>query len=231
MSTKGKIESGKILVKAVFDTKWFNIPVYQRPYVWKSEHISELLEDLTFAMTENSENSDFEYFLGSFVFQSRTPGSEIGQKYLVNDLLDGQQRMATLLMLFAVIRDLVNDVETKDVCQNCIFQKAIPLKNIPAQTRIAYVTHSEVTTFISDYITAIDGTIKGDKLKREGRNSDDPSVKNMATAVIVMHKFFSDNTNKDLPTKLLKFLLNNVLFIYVSTEDLEDAFRLFRVSK
>ena len=114
MSTKGKIESGKILVKEIFANKWFNIPVYQRPYVWKSEEISELLDDLTFAMTENPENPDFEYFFGSFVFQSKAAAPEIGQKFLENDLLDGQQRMATLLMLFAVIRDLVGDSDTKE---------------------------------------------------------------------------------------------------------------------
>ena len=152
MSTKGKIECGKILVKNIFRNMWFSIPVYQRPYVWKSEDVSELLEDLTLAMTENPENRDFEYFFGSFVFQSKAPGSEIGQTYQVNDLLDGQQRMATLLMLFAVIRDRVDDRDTKDTCQNCIFQKADAHMRIPPQTRIAYVTHSEVTTFIDDYI-------------------------------------------------------------------------------
>jgi hypothetical protein len=136
--------------------------------------------------------------------------------------------MATLLMLFAVIRDLVNDDTVKEVCQDCIFQKPIPLKNIPAQTRIAYLTHSEVTKFIEKYIKTYFGTINEDNLKDEKKDSDDLSVKNMANAVIVMRKFFRDNPDTN-PITLLHFLLNNVFFIYVSTEDLEDAFRLFRV--
>ncbi len=234
MSTKGKIDSGKMLVKQIFSTKWFSIPVYQRPYVWKSEDVSKLLEDLKFAMTENSENPDFEYFFGSFVFQSKAAGAEIGQTYLVNDLLDGQQRMATLLMLFAVIRDRVDDETTKELCQGFIFQKEIILLNIPAQTRLVYVTRPEVTKFIEKYIKTKSGTINEERLKEERKNDDGPSVNNMANAVLMMHKFFrdnlaSENPDKDLPTKLLKFLLNKVLFIYVSTEDLEDAFRLFRV--
>ena len=220
MSTRGKIDSGKILVQEIFATKWFNIPVYQRPYVWKSEEISEILDDLKFAMNENPENPDFEYFLGSFVFQSKAASQKFGQKYLVNDLLDGQQRMATLLMLFAVIRDLVDDDTVKEVCQDCIFQKPIPLKKIPAQTRIAYMTHSEVTKFIDKYIKTGSGTIDEESLKDEKKNSYDLSVKNMANAVIVMRKFFSDNPDTN-PTKLLGFLLNNVFFIYVSTEDLQ----------
>ena len=235
MSTKGKINSGKILVKEVFFTKWFNIPVYQRPYVWETDQVVELLDDLTFAMTENPENPDFEYFFGSFVFQSKAARAEIGQKYLVNDLLDGQQRMATLLMLFAVIRDLVSDVGTKDVCQNCIFQKPVPLMEIPEQTRLVYVTHPEVTKFIDEYIKTENGTINEDSLreisnhgKLQSKNSGDISVKSMANAVLVIRKFFLDNPDTD-PIKLLHFLLNNVLFIYVSTEDRDDAFRLFRV--
>ena len=71
-------------------------------------------------------------------------------------------------------------------------------------------------------------TINEDKLKTEYKNSDDLSVRNMANAVLKMHEFFGDNPDTDL-NKLLDFLLNNVLFIYVSTEDREDAFRLFRV--
>lgn len=233
MSTKGKIESKKMLVKEIFRNMWFNIPLYQRPYVWKSEHVSKLLEDLKFAMIENPENPknpgnlDFEYFFGSFVFQSKAAGSETGQPYLVNDLLDGQQRMATLLMLFAVIRDLVSDVDTKRLCQSFIFQKEDRHLQIPEQTRIAYVTHPKVPEFIEKYIKTDTGTINENKLKDEMRKPN-VSVKGMANAVLEMHKFFRDNPDTD-PEKFLDFLLNNVLFISVSTEDWEDAFRLFRV--
>jgi len=52
---------------------WFNIPVYQRPYVWKSEQVSELLDDLTLAMTENPDDPRLEYFFGSFDFPIKKP--------------------------------------------------------------------------------------------------------------------------------------------------------------
>lgn len=228
MPTKGKIDSGKILVKEIFDNYWFNIPVYQRPYVWESDQIDDLLDDLTFAIEQNPNDPDFEYFSGSFVFQSKPAGSEAGQKYRVNDLLDGQQRMTTLLMLFAVIRDLVEGDKEKKVCQDCIFQQEVELKRIPEQTRITYATHPKVTKFIKEYIKEEAGTKKRDRLIEASKNSEDPSVKNMANAVLEMHKFFSENPNANL-VRFLDFLLNNVLFIYVSTEDLEDAFRLFQV--
>ncbi len=43
-----------------------------------------------------------------------------------------------------------------------------------------------------------------------------------------MRKFFSEHPNIKAE-ELLQFLLNNVLLIYVSTEDLDDAFRLFTI--
>jgi uncharacterized protein with ParB-like and HNH nuclease domain len=42
-------------------------------------------------------------------------------------------------------------------------------------------------------------------------------------------RYFKDPENELSPEGLLKFLLNKVLFIYVSTQDLEDAFRLFTI--
>jgi uncharacterized protein with ParB-like and HNH nuclease domain len=65
MTTRGEIKSEKLLVQEIF-AMWFRIPEYQRPYVWETDQVRELLEDLNFAMTEKPE---FNYFLGSFVFQ------------------------------------------------------------------------------------------------------------------------------------------------------------------
>ena len=78
MPSKGEIKSEKILVKNIFSRMWFSIPEYQRPYVWGTDEINELLDDLAFAMAEKNE---FEYFLGSFVFQSKAAAPEKGQKF------------------------------------------------------------------------------------------------------------------------------------------------------
>src|SRR5437773_12463635 len=103
MPNEHEIKSEKILVKTIFSTMWFRIPEYQRPYIWSKDEINELLDDLTFAQMEKPKQ---EYFLGSFVFQAKKADPAHGQDFDENDLLDGQQRMTTLRMLFACIRDL-----------------------------------------------------------------------------------------------------------------------------
>lgn len=225
MPARGEIKSEKILVKDIFSRMWFRIPEYQRPYVWGADEISELLDDLTFAMTEKP---DFEYFLGSFVFQSKSAQPAEGQPFDENDLLDGQQRMTTLLLLFAVLRDLAEDPDAKDDCQKCIFQKSSKYKGIPERTRLVFAIRESVQEFIETYIKAGDGTGRSDDLALLGGKDADVSVQNLAKAVIEIRKVLLADSAPS-PEDLLQFLLNNVLLIYVSTEDLEDAFRLFMI--
>lgn len=225
MPSRGEIKSDKLLVKDIFSRMWFRIPEYQRPYIWGHEEVSDLLDDLTFAMTEKP---DFEYFLGSFVFQSKAAQPEKGQEFDENDLLDGQQRMATLLMLFAVLRDLAQDNKAKKDCQECIYQEASQYRKVPERTRLVFAIREAVQDFIDSYIKTEGGTARKDELAKLGTNDDDLSVQNMANAVIEMRRFFRDNASI-MPEDLLQFLLNRVLLIYVSTEDLEDAFRLFTI--
>lgn len=225
MSTKGVIKSQKILVKDIFARMWFRIPEYQRPFIWGTDEVSELLDDLEFAMIEKH---DFDYFLGSFVFQSRIAAPEKGQEFDENDLLDGQQRMTTLLLLFAAIRDLSENAEAKETCQKCIYQQANTFLNIPERTRLFFAIREDTQKFIEDNIIREYGTTEIEKNIIKINKNEDISIRNMANAILVMRNFFHNHPNTS-PEKLLHFLLNNVLMIYVSTEDLEDAFRLFTI--
>jgi len=224
MPIKNEIDSKKILVKDIFSTMWFRIPEYQRPYIWGKDEINDLLDDLTFAQTEKP---DQEYFLGSFVFQAKRAGSNSGQQYDENDLLDGQQRMTTLLMLFACVRDMCDDPDVQDACISSIFQKGNAIKKIPERTRITFAIRESVQDFVDTYVKQADGTTKIDEFDEIIQSKDDPSVRNMAAAIMEIQRYLKDN-NIDL-IEFLTFLSNNVLLIYVATEDLDDAFRLFTI--
>ncbi|HLW06566.1 MAG TPA: DUF262 domain-containing HNH endonuclease family protein [Marinilabiliaceae bacterium] len=224
MSVKNEIKSEKILVKDIFSNMWFRIPEYQRPYIWGKDEINDLLDDITFAQREKP---DQEYFLGSFVFQAKRAGSTPDLQYNENDLLDGQQRMTTLLMLFACIRDMYTDHDVQDACISSIFQKGNTIKKIPERTRITFAIRASVQEFVDNYIKKANGTLETDKLKQIAQSKDDPSLPNMATAILEIQKYLKDNSVNLI--EFLTFLSNNVLLIYVATEDLDDAFRLFTI--
>ena len=78
---------------------YFQIPLYQRPYAWTTEHVDELLDDLTDAMRRDREAP---YFLGSIVLIKSDDDAK-------SEVVDGQQRLTTLTMLFCVLREISDD--------------------------------------------------------------------------------------------------------------------------
>lgn len=71
------------------------VPQFQRSYAWKNENVVDLLTDLGEAVGKEPE-----YFLGTLVF-TRSGSSEF-------DVIDGQQRLATVSILIAQIRDYLH---------------------------------------------------------------------------------------------------------------------------
>ncbi len=87
----------------IFGPKQFLIPVFQRDYKWREEHWQKLWEDILGASIAG-------HFAGSIVHAPDTAFSAI-PTYLV---IDGQQRLATLTVLCAAMRDHINEVGQQD---------------------------------------------------------------------------------------------------------------------
>lgn len=215
--TKGLIEANKGILKKIFSEEfWFIVPQYQRLYVWQEENIQELIDDLYYAF-ENKQNS--EYFLGALVLKRTTE-----KEFREYEILDGQQRLTTLCMMMAVIRDLIKKPQYKYTLSQMIYQEENELLKVPSRNRIKYNTRDKVKDFVKDYIIANGSTRKRDLVNyHEDTNI---SVSNMAKAISTMHTIFENKENLEA---FAVFLLNNVLFIYVSTDNTEDAFRLFTI--
>lgn len=101
----------------------FQIPAYQRPYAWKTEQVGELLGDLRNALLDDSPKQliteTSPYFLGSIVLIKSPEQPEA-------DVVDGQQRLTTLTILFAVLREL-SEGRTADTLHSMICEEGNPL--------------------------------------------------------------------------------------------------------
>lgn len=88
--------------------KQYIIPLYQRTYSWKREQLDRLWSDIL----ELLESSDMDsHFLGPIVLApSQTMTASGVHGWLV---VDGQQRLTTLSILLAAIRDLVADPDAR----------------------------------------------------------------------------------------------------------------------
>ncbi|CAA2137840.1 DUF262 domain-containing HNH endonuclease family protein [Hyphomicrobium sp. ghe19] len=91
-----------------------NIPLFQRPYSWGREQAEQLLDDLLEAAGISSDDQpEPAYFLGAVVLMD-APGAEtakLSPKMTPREfgVIDGQQRLVTLMTLLAVLRDLETD--------------------------------------------------------------------------------------------------------------------------
>jgi len=218
-----KIESDKLLVKEVF-TKWFRIPEYQRPYVWDKDQVLELLDDVMQARNSNPES---QYFLGSMVLQKKDK-QDGTTNYIEYDLLDGQQRLTTLFLITAVVRDLTPSTNSSRLktCYETIYQMANPDDNIPERLRVVFDIREQVKDFINEFVKTEGATNKEEDLKlKVNDNEEDISIRNMSKAILNIREFFKTNSIDDF----FPYLRSNVLMIYVCAEDLEDAFRLFTI--
>ncbi|MEJ8546409.1 DUF262 domain-containing protein [Brevibacillus borstelensis] len=219
--TAGKIDSDKEIFQIIFSEKfWFVIPEYQRSYVWQTDNITELVEDLVFAF-ENKPDND--YFLGSLVLKRIKTSS-----YPEYEVLDGQQRLTTFFIMMAVLRDLIDSDQFKHTLQKKIYQEENLLENVPARTRITYKIRDKVEDFIQSHLIAMDGTTKEKELQAL-RESENVSLENMANAALVLRSELQDKISPGDMPQFVRFIFNKALFIYVSTENTEDAFRMFTI--
>ena len=213
-----EIKSAKIKVMDVFKN-WYIVPSYQRHYVWEEDNINALLEDIK---DNYLERNDEEYFLGSYIIQSKNDN---------NDLLDGQQRITTLFLLFAFLRDYERtENQYRSEFQDYIYQGAKPISGIKERVRLTYEIRGNVKSFINEFIIPTNSIIdKWEAIKEKANDSkENISIQHMCRALLCFKKFFDENDTIDI-VQYVTFINTNMVMIYISADTLEDAFRMFSI--
>ncbi|WP_187893564.1 DUF262 domain-containing protein [Helicobacter pylori] len=116
-----KIESNDLNLRDILkDELYYQIPIYQRPYQWTEENCEKLLDDLFFNYEDDRES---DYFCGSLVLILI---SEDPKKARTYDIVDGQQRLSTFILLAKVLATLYSErltEESKDYLQESLITK------------------------------------------------------------------------------------------------------------
>ncbi len=226
--------TGKKYIKDIFSPEQFyNIPEYQRPYVWGEEQIIALLEDVSKAM-DNDINK--EYFLGCMIWNTRVERSTKNIEYTYQDILDGQQRFITLYLLHSVIRDISTQEKLRENVQKRLVQEADDFNNIPSRNRIEFEIRDD-KEFLDSFIIAENGTNEVKKLEEIIDNSKSgSSIINMAKGILIMKKWWKERFNENVGQEekylsdFYRYLSTKVLALYLATpNNLDDAYNLFTV--
>lgn len=86
------MEATKLPLASIFTGhRIFDIPFYQRSYVWKKEQWERFLEDMEFVSTESKD-----YFLGSAILKQQNLNMGVSADH--RTVIDGQQRFTTIVV-------------------------------------------------------------------------------------------------------------------------------------
>ncbi|GAC1447762.1 MAG: DUF262 domain-containing protein [Ktedonobacteraceae bacterium] len=89
-------------MKVILETGYYRIPRFQRPYSWERENIEDFWNDTII-------NNDTDYFIGSMVVFREKSG--------IFCVVDGQQRLTTVTMILAALRNTFQQERLHDLAR------------------------------------------------------------------------------------------------------------------
>jgi len=200
----------------------YQIPRYQRPYSWGDEQLEKLWDDLIEAQQFKEPN----YFLGSVI----TAKPEEISNYL--DIVDGQQRLTTLIIMLCVCRDMYPNIN-HDILDTDPF--AIDANMVKSSIRfndrferLRLRTHSNHETDFQDAVLKEGKAIQNKRpYKKHLRIEQAPLYKFKNTAAFFTEKF------TELGEKgtgiFINYLFNKVKIIRIDCQSVNFAIKLFQV--
>lgn len=210
-----RLEAHEMELHKVFCSDFdFHIPDYQRPYAWEVEQTTQLLDDLVDALDRNP---DEPYFLGSVVLVKQGNAAEV-------QVIDGQQRLTTLTILLAVLRDLTDDAELRVDLEKLIVEPGNKIRKLAPKPRLE-LRHKDAG-FFRQYVQTTGAVHQLLALKPDGLRTD-AQVALRANAR-ALHAELSEWTEEHR-LELVNMLSERTLLVVVSTPSLESAHRIFSV--
>ena len=129
----------------------FLVPFFQRHYSWRKEHWQRLLDDIV-SLTEDD---DTKHFLGPLVCTPFHPVPGEVTPYL---LIDGQQRLMTITLALAALRDVARLAALEDLAAE-IHEDLLVHRRRQGLQRLKVVPRAGKDR--ADYEAALDGTAPG----------------------------------------------------------------------
>ncbi|WP_243366431.1 DUF262 domain-containing protein [Fundidesulfovibrio soli] len=214
------LEAHDRLIREIFEGSYqFEIPDYQRPYAWTTEQAEELFNDLVSAMQDaRSNGATSQYFMGSIVLIK----NDRDAKAMV---VDGQQRLTTLTMLFAALRaawEAASHPQGVKSVTPFLYEEGDEM--LGKATGYRFTAREEDAAFFRKYIQEPGGI---DSLVTSTEKLEDSQLRYRENATLLLAK--TTALTPDERNAFWKFLANNCSLVIISTPDLEAAYRIFSV--
>jgi hypothetical protein len=190
------------------------VPIYQRPYSWNSDRARDFWSDILGSL----EDRDPEYFIGTIVLSE---DARDGRKQII----DGQQRIATVTVLLSAVRDFLEaqgHVDASKAIQSD-FIASFDVRRRELEPRL--ILSNDDNTFFNAYI------ISGDR-------AAPPAAQRQSNSYIIEARTFFDSQLAELKSthprrwydkvaELLGFIETSLKVVQVTVPSEADAFTIF----
>lgn len=193
-----------------FKGRIFEVPFFQRPYVWKEDNWEELWNNIVLNSAEEMP------FIGSFILQIKDDRGLLN--YIV---IDGQQRLTTLSILIKAFLDSSSDLKSDDDYSGAMSEIESYIMNIEHKgmktSKHPRVTPSSVDK--RDFLNVMEGSLKLDDIVEETHN------------ILRCYSFFMNKFSKcNKKERILigsKFTSDIKFFIAIELDSKDDEQKIF----
>lgn len=218
------------LADLLSDPFLFAIPPYQRPYSWTTMEAGQMLDDVVQASgVENPATAEPDYFFGSILLLDTVGGAlPAGGGALpprTFEVVDGQQRLATLTVMLAVLRDLESEAEGSMAAE---LDATVLAGNgaggePPATPRFRLELRGAHQRFFADFVQAMDAC---------SEMPDEDELGDIEKQILEVREHYLEALSMldaDARARLARYLLDRCHVVVMFTQDLDRAHRMFLV--
>lgn len=213
----------------------FSVPSFQRPYEWTTRESGQLLEDIAAAAGNDEEvENRYDYFLGTILVLCHQPSRLLGGKAVAArrgdtggpsaagescQIIDGQQRLVTLTILAAVLRDL------DDAPSSLLRERLETLIGGSADADAGHKLrlNSSDQRFLVDFVLSPQACAE---------MPGDETLSPAQSAILATREHFMGELSY-VPAaeraRLARYLLDHCFLVVIATDEIDRAHRIFVV--
>lgn len=201
----------------------FSIPAYQRDYTWTREEALQLVDDVA-AVIEDVERDGAQtpYFLGTMLLIEPVGGAADGRAPTPVEVVDGQQRLITLTILFSVLRDMADG--GAEGPEGRSIDRCVAASEWKAGRRAHLALRAADETFFATAIQQPGATRRGQLPGQIGDSIARRNIEDVRRALRTkMQREFSEGERGEF----LAFVTSNVRVLVVVSDDFDYAYQIF----
>ncbi|MBL7166916.1 MAG: DUF262 domain-containing protein [Dehalococcoidales bacterium] len=211
------IQPQHVTLDQLFYGRLFRIPQYQRTYSWRRKERQDLFEDIQRTWAARKERS---HFMATVVGLRRGKRTILTKEHQVIEVVDGQQRITTLILLFKAI---AKAIDRSDPVGGGIGKELDDtLVKDDKATLLLLQTNHDISHYFADYL-------------RTGNHSSSESAETLAdrellSAIEGCERFVADwQGNGNSLEGLVSLLKNRLTFVFHEIGDEALVYTVFEV--